>query len=207
MSKLITFGCSLTEGRGVDNKSVESWPAVLSNHLNLDLDNKGKSGSSNKQIWLNVLNYNQYEKNDLVIILWSHNTRYTIIKNIKDPFCKKNFTFNPVWVKGKKYVDKWDAYYKHIYDEQDMQLELCSKMNHIDLYLKHKLNCKNVVHLIQNEFTKLDVIWSDIKIPNIYMAQYGKKYPLGNDKVHPGKEAYYNFAKDLFDWIKNENIF
>jgi hypothetical protein len=226
MSKLITFGCSLTEGAALPDIWVKdehgeyytsgpskfAWPAVLGSKLNLQVDNKGRSGSSNKLIWLEALAYKDYSPSDVVVFLWSHMPRYTIITNYERIYnSNKNPTLRAGDVRAKiiKNKDKRKQatlYFKHIYNEFDMQLELYGKMNHVDLHIKNNYNCKKVVHLLQWDFNKLSVDWNNIDVPSIHMGEYREKFPLGLDNVHPSIETHEHFATDIYNWIKNENI-
>ena len=45
MSRLITFGCSNTFGEGLHNAN-DAWPVQLSNLLDIECINLGRSGNS-----------------------------------------------------------------------------------------------------------------------------------------------------------------
>ena len=67
---IICFGDSWTDGWGVNN----SWPKVLSSNLGLLVDNFGQSGTSNYDIYDNIINtdLNKYET---IIVGWSGSSR------------------------------------------------------------------------------------------------------------------------------------
>ena len=74
MERLVTFGCSLTQGQALE-KDVEysklAWPYVLGQKLNLETVNNGKNGSSIKRIWWDIMNFD-FHSSDTVVILWTH---------------------------------------------------------------------------------------------------------------------------------------
>ena len=91
--KLYCYGDSWTEGVGV-NRPVEngiltlhdkkiyrnqfSYPKHLSELLSIDYENRGISGSSNKQIFDTIVNdikSNKITEGDLVVVLWSSSLR------------------------------------------------------------------------------------------------------------------------------------
>ena len=90
MKRLVTFGCSLTQGQDLE-EGVEysrlAWPFLLGQKLNLAVTNCGKNGSSVKRIWWDIMNFD-FHSNDVVVILWTHINRWCIIKG-DDPFDRK----------------------------------------------------------------------------------------------------------------------
>ena len=67
-----TYGYFLTEtnnGYGTGPNDL-AWPTVVANCYNVDAINNGVCGASNKEIWLESINFN-YQKGDIVCILWS----------------------------------------------------------------------------------------------------------------------------------------
>ena len=60
MSRLITFGCSLTQGQALEENvsySKLAWPYRLAEKMQLDCVNAGQNGASAKKIWFNILNF------------------------------------------------------------------------------------------------------------------------------------------------------
>lgn len=55
--KLVTAGCSFTEGFGLPNPKEQSWPALLAKKLNLECINLGVKGVSNEFITNTVIKY------------------------------------------------------------------------------------------------------------------------------------------------------
>jgi hypothetical protein len=136
--RLITFGCSFTYGQGLPDcltgdeaPSQYSWPYLLSKKLNRSLVNCGVPGASNLQILNEILNFN-FEKNDLVIVMWSLVDRDTIF--FKRVFSKGNLLIKVgAWTKNiiaKRYLKQLDLH--------DQKLKSWFYIHHADLYFKNK---------------------------------------------------------------------
>ena len=74
MQRLVTFGCSLTQGQFLDTDSPSdqsysklAWPYLLANKLNLKCYNAGINGSSAKKIWHTIANF-EFRDDDIVIV-------------------------------------------------------------------------------------------------------------------------------------------
>jgi hypothetical protein len=90
--RLITFGCSYTYGIGLpdckdewDPPSKHGWPKLLSDKIDLDLINVSCSGASNFEIVNNIINFEFYES-DTVVIMWTHYARDLFFRKL---FAKK----------------------------------------------------------------------------------------------------------------------
>jgi hypothetical protein len=106
MSKTLwTFGCSFTESlKSMERRDKEtspnnsftqykkflggelppSWPDILSNKLNYNLENKGFGGSSNYSIFHTFIkNIDKIKKDDLIIFQWSSILRFRLIEENK----------------------------------------------------------------------------------------------------------------------------
>lgn len=78
--KLVTFGCSFTEGIVRDAKEAalnngievvrKTWGQRIADNLGIDFENKGRFASGNMQIGNKVYNYD-FEPDDIAIIAWS----------------------------------------------------------------------------------------------------------------------------------------
>ena len=79
MNRLVTFGCSLTYGSSI-RRSNDAWAQPTSNPKNLELINMGIPGASTKRIWWEILNFD-FNKNDTVVVLWTHMDRWCILKS------------------------------------------------------------------------------------------------------------------------------
>lgn len=207
--RLITFGCSLTYGVGLKDRRKQSWSAKLGNMLGLKVINNGIPGACNKQIYIHALKQ-KYSKNDVVVFSWSFVHRHTIITNYRN--LRDNVTLRmcqPGATKKQKQV--LDTYFLDIWQERDAVLNFHTQANHIDLLLKSVYNCK-VYHLVQSRrpytWTKIhhgvSDTWNFINFPQIYLEDIRSQYPLGTDEQHPGQECHAEYAKQIYEWIKNE---
>lgn len=81
-NKLWVFGCSLSTGFGGHNYVVnenKTWPKLLADKLNLELDNSAHAGQCN---WVSILQFidkrDQIQKGDKVIFEFTFFDRYNI---------------------------------------------------------------------------------------------------------------------------------
>jgi hypothetical protein len=209
--RLITFGCSLTYGDGLTDKT-SAWPYILGKQLELSVANKAVPGFSNKQIWLACLKYEAFKPTDTVVILWSHLPRYTVLNNYDS--IEKNTTYRIGeldWEHTPKALNKkLNSYFNDVFDEFDSKLDLYGKINHIDLHLKNIYKCNKVYHFVQDDYILWDEnqfnsqSWNKINIPKIFMGEMRKQYPLANDNSHPGVECHSEYANKVFEWIKEQ---
>ena len=198
MKRLITFGCSITSGVGLPDPKTQTWGAVVSNHLNLILVNKGIHGASNKLICHEVLNFN-FEPSDTVIILWTYEDRYTKFFN-KD----KYFHFFPSF-----YTKLNKSYYKDFHTDYDSKFTNKLYINHILYFLtnkKLKFYFAGINYKYLNSFTE----HNDNNIP-VDFQYFSLRYPKASDNLHTGVQgnlAYGNkMAEEIFLMEKNYHTF
>ena len=101
MNTLHTFGCSFTgpyETSGSypafteykkykGGKFPKIWPELLSERLNLKLNNSAKGGSSNYQIFQSFCdNVEKLRKGDIVIIGWTYKERFRLVNYLSGEF-------------------------------------------------------------------------------------------------------------------------
>ena len=98
MNRLITFGCSYTQGIGLDgldfhahkyydsplesvlkiqSASPDAWPHLLANHLGLECINLGRGSSSPKYIFQMIREF-EFQKTDIVVVQWPDPSRHVI---------------------------------------------------------------------------------------------------------------------------------
>lgn len=192
--KLVTFGCSLTVGYGLDDVGINpkvcsqfSWPSKLGKLLHCNVDNQGVSGASNKEIHWNVLNYN-FEKSDIVVILWSH----------KDRWCIHNENIEQVNAWNKDRTSK--MFFKFLHTDKDMSIDLHTRIHSVHNYLD-KQNIKNFHAYADNDY-KEHFTWFDIKTLDVDMGKIRRTYPKAKYDHHPGIEAHDVFANTVYKEIK-----
>jgi hypothetical protein len=89
--RLIAFGCSNTYGVGLedcwDSKKETSkgyppsklaWPEHLSKLLGAECVNASRGGSSNRELWWRIINY-EFQPDDIAVVLWTYPNRDCVI--------------------------------------------------------------------------------------------------------------------------------
>ena len=81
-NKLWVFGCSLSTGFGGNDCVIEydkTWPKLLANKLNLELDNSAHAGQCN---WVSILQFidkrDEIQKGDIVVFEFTFFDRFNI---------------------------------------------------------------------------------------------------------------------------------
>ena len=197
MTRLVAFGCSNTFGQGLPdwkrpnpNPSKYAWPQILANKLNLSCCNLAKSGSSNKEIWYNIVN-TKFKKDDIVIILWSWYDRYCVLLNEK--------TLKQIHWNQK--TPQATCFLKHLHNEYDMLIDFYLRCNHVQSLLENKI--KLVKHIKQktNTHTSAKLNWNKINFLDVSIIDIMSDYPLALDNLHPGHEAHKRFATMIYNDI------
>jgi lysophospholipase L1-like esterase len=185
MKRLVTFGCSNTQGQGLENPKEEVWGAVLARHLGREFVNKGKQGASNKYIAYSIEQFN-FLPNDLAIISWSFLDRYSIIKDPKDfegyEFIKD---VHPRFARE----DETSGVYYHLF-HNDYDSKFINKVfidYSIDLLLYKQIEFKQIY------FDREEFINSRHNKTNTFSFFYSAfyiNYPKGIDNSHMGFEGH-----------------
>lgn len=192
MSRLITFGCSTTQGEGLENPQKETWGAYLSNLLDTNHINEGIAGASNKLISYKVTTF-EYQSDDTVIILWANPNRYSIINS--------DYEYYNIFPSSNTLESM--LYYKHFHQDFDHMFINKVFTNHAIHYLK-KCNV-NFYQLFYNKELIQYVDDSSNTLP-IELSYYFKKYPLALDDLHLGKEGNLAYATQIHKRITQSNI-
>lgn len=178
MSRLIAFGCSHTQGCGCEDY-LSAWPYILADKLGLDCINEGVSGASGKEIAHRALNFD-YEKTDIVIIMWSHWTRTFRFTSYDKWYRKVNGDKT-----GIEYIGQWNEksinsskiFFKYLYNRVDNGFEAVSHANFLYYHLLDS-NIQQYHLLIENEQIKDISQWYKWNIvpfnQNIFMMDYVK---------------------------------
>lgn len=199
--RIVAFGCSYTYGHALPDciegefkagaePSKYAWPQLLADHYVVPCENQGKCGGSNKEIWYRAINF-PYQKNDIVLILWSHFDRFCVFMN-----CKKIHVIGP-WLDNDK---KTKGFYKHMYTERDAEYDFLLRANHLKAYLD-RLGIINFQMLTEPRLN-YDEPWNLVKFIDINFLTILRKYPRALDGKHPGIEAHQKIAEILKHHIK-----
>lgn len=87
--KICFFGDSWTNGYGIENEC--SFPVLVGNYLNIDIDVVCRDGSDNFQIYEKFKEYVLHKNTDLIIIGWTGISRYP------DTIAEKQFSLSLVY--------------------------------------------------------------------------------------------------------------
>lgn len=198
--RIISFGCSYTYGQGLEDCHIEpnlpglspsnySWPSLLGQKLSLPIVNCSKPGFGNGAILNEILNFN-FEKNDIVCVLWTFKTRDIIYK-----FGQESIN-----------TGRWN---KDWYNKQDLYDLSIKNLLHI-----HHAHCFLKILKIQNYFMDVDFYqdlgkstpkcMNDINFIKLNFRAIEKAHPLGLDNLHPGPNFHKKIAIELEKTIKNE---
>lgn len=230
MSRLITFGCSLTQGQALEKDIAYSklaWPYRLAEKMNLECVNMGENGASAKKIWYNIINFN-FEPDDTVIILWTHMDRWCIFLDLEDrkyhkktiangfdiyPEIKeeyyKNIEQGDKEFKTKKMTpaqynedNYWmRTWYENFHTEYDMDLNYYLHVNHANTWLKSRV--KTVFHLKASELNRV-AEFNETEFLTTSINKIRENYPKALDNHHPGPEAMEAFASEVYSEIKTK---
>lgn len=193
--KIMSIGCSLTEGIGVNNN--ETWPAQFSklipNAVNM---NFGTGGRSNDFICRCLMSYYDLIKPDLVLIMYTYPHRkefYTKDGGI-EPFIPSL---------------KW-GYMEETNTGQAIQNNLSQIQNDnedlINWYKNHQL-----IKLFL-ESKKCNWSWNGGFLNTKYLdnfrfdGDYNNFIDVGVDGTHPGPKHNSLYANQLYDYFIDKNI-
>jgi hypothetical protein len=170
--KLITVGCSFTEGQELDTPSFDCYTAKLAKQLNLEYYNFGLCGASNDYIFRKVfelIESNILTNEDILIIQWTHYNRkeLPLIHNNKNWYYYPPNTLIPM-------NDK-----KLIYETHGVHNEYINTNLDSDMYMlkyKHENLLKNYTyHFLHNQYQK-NTTKNYINSLYTYLEHFGYKH-------------------------------
>ena len=197
--RIVAFGCSHTYGQGlydcVDKNDFRmagptaskfAFPQIIANRLRCECINLALPGSSNKLIWHRAINFD-YEKDDIVLILWSQMSRYCVFQDDK-----KYKNINP-------WDDENNFFYQSFYSDYDSAIDFLLRSNH----LKHRLDGLGVKSLQMFIDPILIVMprWNNVSFIDIKFDDIHKRYPQTEDG-HPGRQAHIEIARKIKQNLK-----
>ena len=198
MPRLVTFGCSLTYGHGLEDCFVPpvhpgpkhsnlAWPTIVADKFNLKLENRSQPGLSNRGILHKILEF-KYRKNDVIVVMWTNVFRWSKIT----PSEIENYG---LWL-DTPYVNML----AENADEHDLTVTSAQCANLAWHHLKQKIYTRQF-HIISGSGLKDDspwrmdsFQWNQVKFED-YDFELRRDYPLALDNAHPGLEAHKQFAK------------
>ena len=219
---LVAFGCSQTQGEGLEDIYPEhktsklAWPQKLADLVGCTVNNLGKGGFSNKRILHTVLNY-EFMQDDVAIVCWTHLDRWCIIrdKDIEEfgiwnySKAKKEAKIGTMSQRG---IDAPEtkiatAFYEHIHDDEDRKQEMHRDIEFTRLYLDSKgIKNYHMTAMINNENNIGVYNWFNTKILDVDVQEIKDQNQLACDKHHPGTKAHQIVAEKVFELTKGLNI-
>ena len=205
MSRLVTFGCSLTYGSALENPN-DAWPKQLASKWNLDLVNMGISGISTKRIWWEIINF-EFEKTDTVIVLWTHMDRWGILKEDGDHF-QWDIPGKIIWYPSMPPVPPLEkktaeAYYKYLHDDFDMLTQYLCYVNQAHEHMKPLVEQQYHVRASQQDLT---LPFNRVNFLPIDFQYAQTNFPLATDDCHPGKEGYAWFVEKIDECVNRKGV-
>jgi hypothetical protein len=192
--KIMSIGCSITEGVGVNDN--ETWSHQLCKLIPNAVDlNFGFGGRSNDYIVRCLLSYYDLIQPDLVLIMYTETHRRE--------FYNKDGGIEPFHHKAWGYFDETDDGK----NEHNAHLTLLNKNNNFINWYKNHLLIKLFL-----ESKKCNWVWNGWYATNEFTDENrfdGNYYPFidfGIDNIHPGPNTNKEYAKNLYDYLINKSI-
>lgn len=210
MSRLITFGCSHTAGAGL---SVEdTWAFKLAKLLDKQLCNQGIDGNSIKGISWNISTYD-YQSDDYVVILWTVQNRWTVIKEAPYHFLPTG----PIPLRNSL-IPLNESWYRNYHSELDDNFISESFIKYADSFLfdrdikalhmfSHRMyhstglltasEYSSKLRLKSDSFNKLH-FYEDYRSKQFYLPRI---YSKASDGLHLGKKANEEFSTLIYNYV------
>ena len=227
---LVTFGCSHTYGTGLPDcwipeeeihakhPSSLAWPAQLQERVGFkSLYNMSRPGASNKIILKNIVDY-EYDKNTVVVVLWSNVDRHTIFKNkdkhslhLMPHFPKISFIaeYFAKWHGAKDGTDlqkKSQLYFENFHEDFDVCFDQIIRINYVHAFLKNK-GIKSFHLLPEHDYENHKNYLKNLFLENanIKLFKWKKDFKIDEalDKphAHPGMKSHVLFANNINGWF------
>jgi hypothetical protein len=214
MSRLVTFGCSVTYGHGLadcfepeNNRagslpSKTAWPNILGEKINKEVINKSIPGASNLEILYQILNFD-FLPDDLVITLWTYPSRDMIFQ---EPTLLLPMPYHPV---GSWKTDDLSKNWMKTHSDYDLSIRSWYNMHHAETYLNlcqlFNFNFSVNINHIKAQKPKY------LKYNNLYLDELDDlllhDYDRALDKAHPGPIAQLKLAEFMLtNYIGNQNV-
>jgi hypothetical protein len=193
--KVMSLGCSLTEGVGVNDN--ETWPAQFCSHIPNSVNlNFGVGGRSNDFIVRCLLSYFDLIKPDLVLIMYTYPTR-------KEIFTKEDGVEPYIPGQSWGYLEETPDGRAIQYLKDRLQSD---NEDFINWYKNHLL----ITNFLQNK--NVPFVWSDAILEtqytdsNKFCFDYYPYLDSGADGMHPGLKQHTHFAKNLYEFVNKKGL-
>lgn len=193
--KVMSLGCSLTEGVGVTDN--ETWPAQFCSFIPNSVNfNFGTGGRSNDFITRCLLSHVDLIKPDLVLILYTYKHRREIYTNVNgvEPYIPgQSWGYLEETIDGKNTQQLKDKLQN---DNEDF----------INWYKNHLL----ITNFLENK--KIPFIWNGSMLETTYddnnkfNYDYNLFLDFGKDGSHPGAKHNFMYAQNLYDYIQTKKL-
>jgi hypothetical protein len=192
--KIMSIGCSITEGVGVTDN--QTWSHQLSKLIPNGVDlNFGCGGRSNDYISRCLLSYYDVVKPDLVLIMYTetHRKEYYAKDGGIEPFHHKGWGYFTETESGKL--------------EHSAHLTLLNENENFNNWYKNHMLIKLFL-----ESKKCSWLWNGWHVTNNYTDDTrfdGDYYPFldyGVDNIHPGPKTNFKYSNKLFDYCKHKKL-
>ena len=208
--RLITLGCSFTQGIGLDgldwkahlyydspresvlkiqSASPDAWPHLLADKLGLECINLGRGGSGPKYVFQMIREF-KFQKTDIVVIQWPSPARYIIWKEDNESEIGSYLSVEP-------WHSRCNDFYRKYYTDFDALYENAVLIENTYTYLKDK--CAKVYSVSDNmdydpnkTLTKTFPILSEV---GRFFDQYN--FDDRCNDGHHGKSYHVAFAEDM----------
>jgi hypothetical protein len=192
--KVMSIGCSLTEGIGVNDN--ETWSKVFCDLIGGVNLNFGLGGRSNDYIARSLLTHYDLVKPDIVLIM------YTVV-NRKEIHTKDNGVepFIP--------THSW-GYLKDTADGRTTQEMMVSLQNDYEDYTNWYKNHLLIKNFLDNKKTKWlwngETIFIDYQDANRFDGGIRPFIDLGSDNTHPGPLTHKRCGEKTYEYITKNNL-
>ena len=208
--RLITFGCSFTQGIGLDgldwkahlyydspresvlkiqSASKDAWPHLLAVKRGLECINLGRGGSGPKYVFQMIREF-KFQKTDIVVIQWPSPARYIIWKEDNESEIGSYLSVEPGHTSCNDFYRKYYTEFNSLYDNAVL-------IESTHAYLKDK--CDQVHSVSDNmdydpnkTLTKTFPILSEV---GRFFDQYN--FDDRCNDGHHGKSYHVAFAEDM----------
>lgn len=173
--KLVTIGCSFTEGQGLSPHQIQCYTYQLAEKTNLEFYNFGLCGASNDYIFRKIfelINSNEITKEDIIIIQWTHYFRREL----------------PIIYNDRK----WYHYVPNSYNASQDKI----------IYYKERYNPNNLNFFVQNEHINQDTDGDFIEIEKVNEKRLNT-YILNFLNEDYQKNTTINYINSLYTYLEH----